>query len=174
MADDVAGLDDWFEPGPAPLRGDAAGLLVGHDAIAAFRRARGGAPARTVSRLELRELADDVGLAVLVVDPVAGGHGMLTQVWRRTDGRWRIAAAQVAAPAPAVDGRVWRVAGAPLAPGAASGPLAGRSVAVKDLFSVAGFAGGAGNPTWLAEAPIETATAPAVQRLLDAGASIAG
>lgn len=177
MADDVAGLDDWFEPGPATLRGDAAGLLVGHDAIAAFRRARGGAPARTVSRLELRGLADEVAVAVLVVDPAAGGHGMLTQVWRRTDGRWRIAAAQVAAPAPAVDGRVWRVAGAPLvhAPaGTSSGPLAGRTVAVKDLFAVEGFAIGAGNPARLAEAPVETATAPALQRLRDAGASIAG
>jgi len=174
MADDVERLDDWFEPGPDTLRGDASGLLVGHDAISAFRRARGGAPARTVSRLELRALGDGLGVAVLVVGPAAGGHGMLTQVWRRTDGRWRIVAAQVAAPAPAIDGRVWRVAGAPLVAGAASGPLAGCRVAVKDLFAVAGFAIGAGNPTRLAEAAPESATASAVQRLLDAGAAVTG
>ncbi|MGN6326517.1 AtzH-like domain-containing protein [Pseudolysinimonas sp.] len=177
MADDVASLDDWFESGPETLRGDAGGLLVGHEAIAAFRRSRGGAAKRTISRLEIRALADDLGVAVLVVDPAAGGHGMLTQVWRRAGGRWRIVAAQVAAPAPAVEGRVWRVAGAPLvaAPaGTGDAPLAGRSVAVKDLFAVAGFAIGAGNPAWLAEAALESATAPAVQRLLEAGATIAG
>ncbi len=175
MADDVEGLDDWFEPGPGTLRGDADGLLVGHDAIAAFRRSRGGAPQRTLSRIELRGLSHDLGVAMLVTAPTAGGHGMLTQVWRRTDGRWRILAAQVAGPARAVDGRVWRVAGAPLVPAASSaGPLAGRTVAVKDLFAVEGFATGAGNPAWLAEAPIETTTAPAVQALREAGAAVAG
>jgi Asp-tRNA(Asn)/Glu-tRNA(Gln) amidotransferase A subunit family amidase len=182
MADDVAGLDDWFEPGPETLRGDAGGLLVGHDAIAAFRRSRGGAPHRTISRLELRSLGEDVGLAMLVVDPDAGGHGLLTQVWRRRDGRWRIVAAQVAAPAPAIDGRIWRVAGHPLVPGSHGGPgrgedrgpLTGYGVAVKDLFAVAGHPIGAGNPAWLAEAPVETTTASAVQRLLDDGAHVVG
>ena len=48
MADDVAELDRLFAPGPTTLRGDAEGLLVGHDAIAAFRAVRGGAPARRI------------------------------------------------------------------------------------------------------------------------------
>jgi Asp-tRNA(Asn)/Glu-tRNA(Gln) amidotransferase A subunit family amidase len=69
---------------------------------------------------------------------------------------------------------VWRELGDPLVPGAADGPLAGETVAVKDLYEVAGYAVGVGNPTFLAEAPIEVGNAPAVQQLLDAGADIRG
>jgi Asp-tRNA(Asn)/Glu-tRNA(Gln) amidotransferase A subunit family amidase len=75
---------------------------------------------------------------------------------------------------PRFDGSVWREFGDPLVPGAADGPLAGETVAVKDLYAVAGFAIGAGNPTFLADAAVETANAPAVQQLLDAGAAIRG
>ncbi|GAB3171285.1 hypothetical protein GCM10027059_39280 [Myceligenerans halotolerans] len=76
-----------------------------------------------------------------------------------------------------MDTSVWRVlgddGGALVAP-TASGVLDGETVAVKDLFAVAGQRVGAGNPAWLAEAPVETAHAPAVARLLEAGASVAG
>lgn len=72
------------------------------------------------------------------------------------------------------DSSVWRVAGDPLIAGATEGPLAGETVAVKDLYAVTGFAVGAGIPAFLAESALETSTAPAVQALLDAGASIAG
>ena len=50
--DDVAALDDVFAPGPATLRGDSDGLLVGHDAISAFRSGRGGIPPRVLDRVE--------------------------------------------------------------------------------------------------------------------------
>lgn len=69
---------------------------------------------------------------------------------------------------------VWREHGTPLVPGAPDGALAGETVAVKDLFDVEGFAVGVGNPVFLAEAPVEIGSAPAVQMLLDAGAAIAG
>jgi Asp-tRNA(Asn)/Glu-tRNA(Gln) amidotransferase A subunit family amidase len=69
---------------------------------------------------------------------------------------------------------VWRELGDPLVVGAPGGPLHGETVAVKDLYEIAGFAVGAGNPVFLAEAPIEVGTAPAVQQLLDAGASVQG
>lgn len=69
---------------------------------------------------------------------------------------------------------VWRELGDPLVAGASDGPLAGETVAVKDLYQIAGFAVGVGNPTFLAEAPVEIGTAPAVQQLLDAGAAIRG
>ncbi|MFC6342998.1 AtzH-like domain-containing protein, partial [Nocardioides hankookensis] len=42
MADDVPTLDRLFADGPTTLRGDAHGLLVGHDQISAFRSSRGG------------------------------------------------------------------------------------------------------------------------------------
>ena len=48
-------------------------------------------------------------------------------------------------------------------------------VAVKDLFAVQGQVIGAGNQQWLAQQSTpETASAPAVQQLLDAGASVQG
>ncbi|HTU29721.1 MAG TPA: amidase [Solirubrobacteraceae bacterium] len=58
--------------------------------------------------------------------------------------------------------------------GAGEGPLAGTTVTVKDVIDVAGVATGAGNPDWLAHAPIASAHATAVRRLLDAGATVFG
>jgi amidase len=57
---------------------------------------------------------------------------------------------------------------------AATGPLAGLSFAVKDLFDVAGYPTGGGNPLLLALSGIKTETAPTVRKLLDAGARFAG
>lgn len=57
---------------------------------------------------------------------------------------------------------------------APSGPLAGLRVAVKDIFDVAGYPTGCGNPIKRAQSPIHTASAPIVQRVLDAGASFIG
>ncbi|MBA4341991.1 MAG: amidase [Methylibium sp.] len=62
---------------------------------------------------------------------------------------------------------------APL-PHAPSGPLAGLSFAVKDLFDVAGYPTGGGNPIVLALSGIKMQTAPTVERLLDAGARFVG
>jgi len=59
-------------------------------------------------------------------------------------------------------------------PHAQRGPLLGLSFAVKDLFDVAGFPTGAGNPMLLAASGIKRATAPAVQLLLDAAARFVG
>ncbi|WP_207458201.1 amidase [Azospirillum sp. SYSU D00513] len=59
-------------------------------------------------------------------------------------------------------------------PGAASGPLAGLTVAVKDLYAIAGRVTGAGNPDWKRTHAPEPRTAPAVQALLDAGATVRG
>ena len=58
--------------------------------------------------------------------------------------------------------------------GAEYGPLAGLAFGAKDVFHIAGARTGFGHPTWLAthEPPAETAVA--VQRLLDAGADLAG
>jgi amidase len=58
--------------------------------------------------------------------------------------------------------------------GAAGGPLAGLTFAAKDLFDVAGYPTGGGNPDWARQRPIPTRHAWAVQRLLDAGATLIG
>jgi amidase len=54
------------------------------------------------------------------------------------------------------------------------GPLAGLTFAAKDLFDVAGGPTGGGNPDWPRDRPIPTRHAWAVQRLIDAGASLIG
>jgi amidase len=61
-----------------------------------------------------------------------------------------------------------RIAGAP------SGPLVGLTFAAKDLFDVAGQPTGGGNPDWARGKPTPTRHAWAVQRLLDAGATLIG
>ena len=64
--------------------------------------------------------------------------------------------------------------GAVEVPNAKFGPLAGLRLAVKDLFDVAGHRTAWGCPLKLAESDVKTKTAPAVQRLLDAGAHFVG
>jgi amidase len=59
-------------------------------------------------------------------------------------------------------------------PHAATGPLAGLSFAAKDLFDVAGYPTGGGQPFILAMSGIKTQSAATVQLLLDAGARFAG
>ena len=69
---------------------------------------------------------------------------------------------------PFVPGSAVRIDGAP------RGPLAGLTFAAKDLFDVAGHPTGGGNPDWSRQNPVPTKHAWAVQRLLDAGATLIG
>src|SRR5438552_2430037 len=69
---------------------------------------------------------------------------------------------------PFVPGPPVRIAGAP------RGPLTGLTFADKDLFDVAGHPTGGGNPDWARQHPVPTRHAWAVQRLLDAGATLIG
>ncbi|MDF2989938.1 MAG: Asp-tRNAAsn/Glu-tRNAGln amidotransferase subunit [Microbacterium sp.] len=183
IANDLDALDAFFAPGPDTLRGDPAGLLVGHDAISGFRSLRGGVPPRDITEVHYRPLATagndesadgDVALLMSVSRFHGGGRGLQTQVWQRVDGRWLITAAHVAPRTPPLDRSIWRSVGDPFLQGAWEGPLAGLTVAVKDLFAIAGFRIGAGNPTFLDGARPEKATAPAVADLLRAGASLRG
>lgn len=67
-----------------------------------------------------------------------------------------------------VDGPGVLLAGAP------DGRLAGRTLAVKDLVDVVGRVTGAGNPVVAALREPATATAPAIERLVAAGATVVG
>ncbi|MBO0982276.1 AtzH-like domain-containing protein [Rathayibacter sp. SD072] len=173
-ADDVPALADAFVRAPTTLRGDASGLLVGHDAITGFRGRRGGTPPRGLAELHVRAVDAGTALVVTVNTPSRGGRGLVTQLWSLDEGVWRVRAAQVQAPAPALDARVWRVVGAPLVPRTGSGELDGLDIAVKDLFAIEGQRIGAGVPVRLAEAAIESLTAPAVADLLEGGAAVRG
>jgi len=69
---------------------------------------------------------------------------------------------------PFVPGPSLRIEGRP------GGPLSGLTFAVKDLFDVAGYPTGGGNPDWARQNPVPTRHAWAVQTLLDAGATLIG
>ena len=58
--------------------------------------------------------------------------------------------------------------------GAAVGPLRGAEFAAKDIFDIEGFVTGCGNPDWAADQGPARSTAPAVRRLLGAGARLVG
>ncbi|MBN9022453.1 MAG: amidase [Rhizobiales bacterium] len=59
-------------------------------------------------------------------------------------------------------------------PNAPDGPLHGVTLAVKDIYDVAGYVTGCGNVETMAEAAPATTCAPCVQALLDAGARFVG
>jgi len=59
-------------------------------------------------------------------------------------------------------------------PSSPTGPLVGLTMAIKDLYDVAGYPTGVGHPLKRAESGDKTVTAPAVQLLLDAGARFVG
>ena len=171
VAGDTETLAQLTAPGSSTLRGDGDGLLVGHDAIAP---ALGTEPARRVVQTHVQVTDPDHALVVAVTELARGGRGQQSQLWARTPEGWRLTAAHVSTPAPALDTRVWRVVGDPLVPGAPAGPLVGETVAVKDVFAVAGQKVGAGNPAWEAAAPVERADATVVDTLVEAGAAITG
>ena len=187
LGNDVEAMGRLFAPGPETLRGDGVNLLVGHDSIVAFRTGRRVVPTRQVAGLQVRVLTPDTALIVAETtdrDPVDGApkQGLQTQLWRLSDGEWQVTAAHVSAPTrlasvpatQAVDPAVWRVIWEPLLTGAASGPLQGLGVAVKDLYAVRGHRTGAGVPDWLREQSPAQESAPAVQGLLEAGAHVVG
>jgi Asp-tRNA(Asn)/Glu-tRNA(Gln) amidotransferase A subunit family amidase len=181
MANDLDALDRFFETGPATMRGDASGLLVGHERISAFRGLRGGVAPRTITEIHVRVIDERSVLIVSVSAFAKGGSGLQTQLWRSGPDGWVIAVAHVTGAPPAVNGSVWRVVGSPLVPpyaGAQPGPsaraLGGMTVAVKDLYDVAGFTVGAGVPEFLAEASAASSDADAVAVLRSAGAAVQG
>ena len=174
LDDDLDVLDDFFADAPTTMRGDAAGLLVGHEAISAFRSVRGGVPSRRIERIEYRPLSEDAALVVSISRYTSGGTGLQTQLWQKTDGRWLVTVAHVTPRAQPLDRSVWRNVGDPFWHPQADGPLSGFTVAVKDLFAIQGRRIGAGNPTYLSEAKPEATTAPAVADLLNGGASLRG
>ena len=54
-------------------------------------------------------------------------------------------------------------------PGAATGPLAGLTFGLKDIYDIAGYKTGFGSPDWLATHDVARATASVATKLLNAG-----
>ncbi len=189
MADDVSALDDLFAESTTTLRSTGGATLVGHSHIAQMRATRGGAPRRRLTRVHLRDLGTGCTLVVAESVRPTGSTGVQTQVWELLDGRWQITAAHVSSDGPSEEWRaatirllsgsdstIWRVppGSTPLVSGRPGGPLTGASVAVKDLFAVAGQQIGGGTPAWLAQAGTEPRNAAAVDLLTRAGADVIG
>jgi hypothetical protein len=97
MEDDVAALDAFFWPSPLATRFGVAESLYGHAQIAAFRKARGGSPARTLRNTRITTF----GLchAVATTEFARDGEprlGRQTQIWVKfPDLGWRITSAHV-------------------------------------------------------------------------------
>jgi len=174
MENDLGAMSRLFAAEGTTLRGDRGGLLVGHEQIDALRRVRGGALSRDLADIQVQVIDDNTALIVAVTASRRGGHGLQTQLWRRTTAGWQVTAAHVSAPPTTFDPAVWRIVGDPLVPPTGIGDLQGQTVAVKDVFAVAGHAIGAGVPAYLDEQPRATTHAAAVARLLHAGAALRG
>jgi amidase len=183
---DLVALRDWFDDSPGTLRADGQGVLVGRGAIDQFRRTSGGARPRKVRRLHVVLLHPGAAVAVAETVREDGVAGVQTQVWVKRSAGWRISVAHVSTSPDVIvestsepglsedDKTLWRVRGEPLVRGADGGRLQGLTVAVKDLFAVAGHRIGAGNPAWLAEAPKQCISASPVRSLLAEGADVTG
>jgi Asp-tRNA(Asn)/Glu-tRNA(Gln) amidotransferase A subunit family amidase len=183
LGNDTAALDALFAAGNLTLRADGTGVLVGHDAISAFRRSRAQPPpSRVIERLHLRPVGPHAALLVAETVRGDGGRATQTQLWARDATDWHVTAAHVSHLAEAeiavvdpLDRRIWRVReDEPLRDPTGSGALDGMGVAVKDLFAVQGQRIGAGNPDHLAAAATEATDAAAVAGLLAAGAHVVG
>lgn len=184
---DVATLDNLFARSPATVRADAPTVLVGYDAIAAFRATRSSVPTRRVIAIEVRTITPDNAVVMATTTSIDGSaRGVQTQLWQRglaSGSHWQITLAHVTAPqlldtermaVASTDPSIWRAIGAPLIRSTTTGVLSATTLAVKDLFAVRGHRIGAGNPTWAAAATEESVTAPALSALIDAGADVTG
>ncbi|MBV9556687.1 MAG: amidase [Pseudolabrys sp.] len=58
--------------------------------------------------------------------------------------------------------------------GAPSGALAGLTAVIKDMYGIAGYVAGCGNPRWLETHQPAAETCPTVMKLINAGATITG
>ncbi|MBF4162401.1 AtzH-like domain-containing protein [Nocardioides acrostichi] len=171
---DLDTLDALTAGGASALAAGADGLLVGREHVVEARRATTRPQARRLVQTHVQVTDAEHALVVAVAEHARGGRTQQTQLWALVDDRWQVTAAHTTPPAPALDTRVWRVVGDPLVHGNASGPLLGESVAVKDVYAVAGHAISAGNPAWEAASPVERSDARVVESLIEAGADLRG
>ncbi|GAB5375583.1 MAG: oxalurate catabolism protein HpxZ [Acuticoccus sp.] len=97
VTNDVEALIDLFAPGPQTVRMMDDSGLYGFDDIAAFRRARDpGDVARTLTRVELQVLSDEIAVATAeYLRTGSGRRGCQSQVWRRLDTGWKVVSAHV-------------------------------------------------------------------------------
>jgi hypothetical protein len=95
---DVATLNELFQPGPHTIRYGVGENLYGSDEVYAFRAARSPVGlGRTISRTVVTTYGHDFGTASTLFHraSAAAKVGRQMQSWVRFDGVWRIVAAHV-------------------------------------------------------------------------------
>jgi hypothetical protein len=95
-SNDVAVLDELFWQSPHTIRYGVTENLHGHDAIAAFRAARGGPFGRDLLETVITTYGRDFGTANTTFRRHgASRSGRQSHTWLRTPDGWRIVAAHV-------------------------------------------------------------------------------
>ncbi len=96
MADDVTAMDDLFRQAPETVRYGVGEVLYGYDEIAAFRRARGGSPQRTLGRVEITTYGDSFATAnAEFFRESTDKRGRQSQAWVKFEDGWKIVSAHV-------------------------------------------------------------------------------
>ncbi|RIJ16901.1 oxalurate catabolism protein HpxZ [Henriciella mobilis] len=96
MADDVTAMDDLFRQAPETVRYGVGEVLYGYDEIAAFRRARGGSPQRTLGRVEITTYGDSFATAnAEFFREDTDKRGRQSQAWVKFEDGWKIVSAHV-------------------------------------------------------------------------------
>ena len=96
MADDVAAMDDLFRQAPETVRYGVGEVLYGYDEIAAFRRARGGSPQRTLGRVEITTYGDSFATAnAEFFREGTDKRGRQSQAWVKFEDGWKVVSAHV-------------------------------------------------------------------------------
>lgn len=96
MADDVPAMDDLFRQAPETVRYGVGEVLYGYDDIAAFRRARGGSPQRTLGRVEIATYGDSFATAnAEFFREGTDKRGRQSQAWVKFADGWKVVSAHV-------------------------------------------------------------------------------
>ncbi len=97
MTNDIATLDAFFWRSELALRFGVGESLFGHEAIAAFRSARGGSPQRRLRNTKITSFGQDYAVATTEFNRADDARlGRQSQVWVRfPELGWRIVSAHV-------------------------------------------------------------------------------
>jgi len=96
MSDDIAAMDALFRDGAETVRYGVGETLYGIEAIREFRRQRGGAPQRVLSRIEITTYGDAFATANAEFRNEGSERiGRQSQAWVRFADGWRIVSAHI-------------------------------------------------------------------------------
>jgi len=96
MSDDIAAMDSLFRDGVETVRYGVGETLYGIEAIREFRKRRGGAPQRTLDRVEITTYGDAFATANAEFRNEGSDRiGRQSQAWVRFGDGWKIVSAHI-------------------------------------------------------------------------------